>query len=281
VSTDWSALTYELFDDAAPFPPARTPLDVALGAYRARGQQPSAHLVGPLVVRACDVPDLQPMFLPDDYVRLAVVADGGLAELAAAVDVLADDPWADVVRVEIAIPDGFDVAAATEAMLGELPFTVPAYLELPWRAPVGQLSEALALLAADGVERAKLRTGGLTPGSVPSPEVLAEFVHSAVTARVAFKLTAGLHHAVPNVEHSTGDRQHGFLNVCAATAAALDGGSVADTRALLQVTDAPPLLDVLAATDQVALRRTLRSIGSCSIEEPYDELVQLHVMEES
>jgi hypothetical protein len=184
------------------------------------------------------------------------------------------------VQVEISIPEGFDVAAAAEAMLGELPFTVPAYLELPWRATVGSLGDALAVLAADGVERAKLRTGGLQPGSVPSPEVLAQFVHAAVTLRVPFKLTAGLHHALPNTERATGDRQHGFLNVLAGTAAALDGAHVGEVRALLEVTDAPSLLEVLSATDRVALRRHLRSIGSCSIEEPYDELVELQLMEE-
>jgi hypothetical protein len=285
VSTGWAgsagaALTHELIDDAALFPPARTPLPEAVRAFRERRDTARARLVGPLVVRASQVPELRQEFGPSDHFCVALVADGGLAELAAAVDVLADDPWAEVVQVEITVPDGFDVAQATDALLRELPFTVPAYLELPWRAPSGQVAEALEVLRADGVERAKLRTGGLEPGSVPSSRVLSEFLHTAATHGVPFKLTAGLHHALPNVERATGDRQHGFLNALSATAASLGGGSVDDACDLLEVTDAVPLLSVLEASDSIALRQMFRSIGSCSVDEPFDELVSLQLLED-
>jgi len=276
----WGALTHELIDDAAMFPPARVPTSDAVAAHRARLDQPEAWLVGALVVRASQVPEVRAQFAPDDHFRLAVVADGGLAEVAAAVDVLADEPWADVAQVEIAVPTGFDLAPATAALLDELPFTAPTYFELPWRAPAGQVVEALEVLAADGAERVKLRAGGVEPGSVPSSQVLAEFLHAVAARRLPFKLTAGLHHALPNVERTTGDRQHGFLNVLAAAAAMLDGGSVADARDLLDASQADPLVEILTASDLPALRRVFCSIGSCSVTDPYDDLVRLQLMAE-
>ena len=274
-----AALTHELFDDAALFPPAAVPLADALAAHRTRALGERAFLVGPLVLLASQVPQVRADFEPTDHFGLAVVADAGLAELAAAVDVLADDPWADVDQVEIAVPAEFDLAEVTAALLDELPFTVPTYLELPWRAPPAALTDALDVVAADGAERVKLRTGGTKPGSVPSSSVLGEFLHGVASRRVGFKLTAGMHRALPHVDPATGDRQHGFLNTLAATAAAIDGGSTVDVVDLLDMSDAQPLIAVLRSSDLVALRRIFRSIGSCSIAEPYDDLLALKLVE--
>src|SRR3954466_16148905 len=43
---------------------------------------------------------------------------------------------------------------------------------------------------------AKVRTGGVTPDAIPSAETLARFIHECARRRLAFKATAGLHHAI-------------------------------------------------------------------------------------
>ena len=88
------------------------------------------------------------------------------------------------------------------------------------------------MLADDGAERAKYRTGGTTAGAVPSSVELAGFLRAALDRRLSFKLTAGLHHAVrgPLAE---AEAQHGVLNVLAAVGAGVDGADAATMAGLL------------------------------------------------
>src|SRR6266852_1266566 len=66
---------------------------------------------------------------------------------------------------------------------------------------------------------AKVRTGGLTPESIPAAEDLADFLCRTAERRLAFKATAGLHHPVrsdrpltyaPDAPRGV---MHGFVNV--------------------------------------------------------------------
>ena len=85
------------------------------------------------------------------------------------------------------------------------------YVELPMvMVNVGVCSE----LAAAGL-RLKVRTGGLDADAFPSElERFASVISACVDAKVAFKLTAGLHHAVRHRALKTGFEHHGFLEIC-------------------------------------------------------------------
>jgi hypothetical protein len=80
-------------------------------------------------------------------------------------------------------------------------------------------------------------------------------------AGVPFKATAGLHHAV-----RSGD-QHGFLNILAAASAPRGG-----IEAVLAEEDA----SALEPSDEG--RRLFTSFGSCSWEEPVEDLEQLGLL---
>lgn len=133
--------------------------------------------------------------------------------------------------------------------------------------------------------RAKIRTGGITNDAFPTPETVATFIRACKSAGVAFKATAGLHHPLrcvrpltyePNAAVGT---MHGFLNVFLAAA------MVDDAEAILRETDANSFrfeddgaswrdhrvsIDELRATRQYAT-----SFGSCSFEEPIEDLREL------
>ena len=136
------------------------------------------------------------------------------------------------------------------------------------------------LAAADEVAacelRLKYRTGGVEADLFPSADDLASWIDAALDRETPFKCTAGLHHAVRHDDPETGFRHHGFLNVLAATRAALDGG---DARAVLEEPDGTALVAALPDADTLTrTRRWFTSFGSCSVHEPLDDLVALDLV---
>ncbi|MFN8168144.1 MAG: hypothetical protein U0S36_05105 [Candidatus Nanopelagicales bacterium] len=264
-----------LVDDAAVFPPGLAPVDEAVRAHRAWRRDDLGVVVGPLLIpvsrlgEVLDALDAEPSSEPLD---LALVADTGLVEAAEARAILLDDDRVQLVGLETALPQDGPLADSARLTLDTLDFALPAALEIPL---VPGWQDALAVVAADGAERAKFRTGG---ARVPSPDELAEVVAACARLGAAFKLTAGLHRALRHdVE---GGAEHGFVNVLAATAAAIQGRPVPHLASLLDERDPLPLLAVLADSDPLAVRRRFTSFGSCSVEEPLADLRELGMLVE-
>ncbi len=153
--------------------------------------------------------------------------------------------------------------------------TLPTYYELPIAKIAGGF--------------AKVRTGGLIPEAIPTPETLAAFLSGAAARRLPFKATAGLHHPIRSTRpltyaiESPRAAMHGFLNVFAAASFAWHGAETAALVDLLNETDITALRfddDALAwrgrrlLTSQIAAARRdfAHSFGSCSFEEPVSEL---------
>lgn len=122
---------------------------------------------------------------------------------------------------------------------------------------------------ADGY--AKIRT------TERSPEVLADFLCSAAAMRKAFKATAGLHHPVRSAT------MHGFLNVFVGATFAWSGMERSTVAQVLAERDARAFafddegLRWRGPTAPIALIEEARrdfahSFGSCSFEEPIDDL---------
>lgn len=128
--------------------------------------------------------------------------------------------------------------------LPDLPGLVIA-VEMPWGAGFDVPDGAVL----------KLRCGG---AHVPTAEELAAAIADCVDHDRPFKLTAGLHAAIAH------GSDHGFVNVMAAVVAASRGR---DPRPVL--TAGAGDLDLTSLGDS---RRWLRSIGTCSIDEPLTDL---------
>ena len=269
-----NGLALSLIDDAAVFPPGNASLPHAVTRYYERSETNKQESVGPLLVPASAVDTLRTLADPVRVLDVAMIGDTGLEGLVAARDALEHDAWINVQHVELRVPPNGETGESVQSLLDALAFTVPAYIELP----VAEARAGLAVLAADGAERAKFRTG---PYEVPSPEHLAAAIGAAVRLRVPFKLTGGLHHALPTHDRESDRQHHGLLNVLAATAAATAGAEDTDLAGLLRSDDADGLLDQLRTVDAGVIRRHFTSFGSCTIDEPYQELVRYGVVEES
>ncbi len=268
-----------LFDDAAIFPPGNAPLPQAVPAHREHVQAWYADLVGPFLCATSRVPQLQEALVAADALAplpVTLIADSGVLGVEQARNLLLDDDRVELVGLEVALPRDGDPHVFAQHTLEALSFAVPTAIEVP---VVPGWEKALDVLAADGAERAKFRTGGPTGAAVPAPDVLADLIHATVTRALPYKLTAGLHHALHGMEETEGVPHHGFLNVLAATAAAADGADRGALADLLVLREAEALLRVLRAVPPSLVRARLTSIGTCSIADPVADLVALGLLE--
>ena len=110
-----------------------------------------------------------------------------------------------------------------------LPPNVTVYFELDLDQG---LADNISTLALAG-QRAKIRTGGVTPESFPSTADIIRFVRACLAADVPFKATAGLHHPIRCFKpltyesDSPSGTMHGFLNLFLMTGFAREGYRVA------------------------------------------------------
>ncbi|HVR41228.1 MAG TPA: hypothetical protein VMU84_19195 [Thermoanaerobaculia bacterium] len=137
--------------------------------------------------------------------------------------------------------------------------------------------------------RAKIRTGGVTPDAFPSTESVAQFIRACKEKGIAFKATAGLHHPVRCVKPLTYEpdaptgTMHGFLNVFLAALFVDDTEEIlreTDPRAFVFTDEGVRWRDHFASTDEIArMRRDFAmSFGSCSFEEPIEDLKELRFL---
>ncbi|MEK6249236.1 MAG: hypothetical protein N2C12_13725 [Planctomycetales bacterium] len=132
----------------------------------------------------------------------------------------------------------------------------------------------------------KLRTGGLTAPDFPSAAELANVIRLCQQHALCWKATAGLHYAMPCDEKDIGATMHGFINLL-----------VAVTLELVHQLDQSTLEQLLSDRDperflfnedglswqghQATLadirvaRKRFVSFGSCSFEDPVEELGKL------
>jgi hypothetical protein len=143
---------------------------------------------------------------------------------------------------------------------------VPPGVEPPAHSPAQVYVEG----RIDPAFRAKVRCGG---ARVPSVEELGAFVRGCREQGVVFKATAGLHHALPT------DGQHGFLNLLAACVFGDEEDALRDDAFDLDAETFRWRDRSAGAVELARVREELfAGFGSCSFEEPVDELKALGVL---
>ena len=264
-----------LFDDAALFPPGDAPMAAAVPAHRELRER-LGRLVGPFVVPAGRLDELSAHLDAGPAVDISLIATAG--DLAAAAGRVEDDPGLSLAAVEV--PAVADVEAAHEAVRAlddVVPAAVPAAVELPRTAALNAVLDVLA-----GTRyRAKLRTGGVRAELFPSAAELAETLHACVARDVAFKCTAGLHHAVRHTDPSTGFEHHGFLNLLLAVSALSAGAPPQIAAERLRESDEGGMVAALRTwpPHRAGRARALfTSFGTCSVLEPVEDLTRLGLL---
>ncbi|AEV82970.1 hypothetical protein ACWT_1951 [Actinoplanes sp. SE50] len=267
------ALFARFFDDAALFPPGNAPMAAAVPAFLDRLATPHAPLVGPFIAPAARLAEvaahLRPAGPPLDIALIAAPAD-----LPAAVDKIDKTPGMRLVAVEAPVAvDAAHTRSAVRVIADSLPPGLPAAVEVPRTAARDEVLDALAGTRC----RAKLRTGGVRADLFPPVEELAATIRACITRSVAFKCTAGLHHAVRHTDPATGFDHHGFLNVLLAAA----HPDAAETH--LARTDAARIAADLRAwspATAVRARAAFTGFGTCDLADPVNDLAHLGLLPE-
>ncbi|XBB70177.1 hypothetical protein ABFU82_12950 [Nocardioides sp. WV_118_6] len=262
-----------LVDDAAIFPPGLAPLPAAVTAHRALAATAYAGLVGPLVVDTTRLDDLAGLDTADIEVSVVVPTPAEVAGVAAR----ADAAGVRLVGLEVKLGGPGGSAEQVAAIATARPAGITTYVEVP-RPTSPDWPAVLDAVAAHGL-RLKLRTGGTEAAAFPTEDEVAAWIGAAVARALPFKCTAGLHNAVRHTGATTGFEHHGYLNILLATARAAAGADTATLVATLGERDATTLAAAVRATPGLAAARaTFTSYGSCSVIEPYDDLVALDLL---
>lgn len=264
-----------MFDDASMFPPADTKMPAAVRGHAKHRLSWYTDTVGLFVCNGRRLSALAAQVdeLGLEPVDVAAVVPDGVAALELLSAAVRDLPQVRLRAIEVPLKNTrfVDAARAVEPFRAD---DVPCYLEIP----VQQVSDRnVHDMSAAGL-RLKLRTGGTTIDAFRTENELAAPIVMCAAERLQFKCTAGLHNAVRHRDEQTMFEHHGFLNVALAARVAAATGNVAATSSLLAERDVSVIADhvrELTERDVQAIRAMFCSFGTCSIDEPITDLLQM------
>lgn len=302
-SASLRALLAGSIDYAGLFPPASLTLEPALKNYAEYLRSTEAWMLGAFVLPWGKFAAASASMTHFDVInRFRISALGSKTESATefiatlesgASSILAFDAQhgavAGVAQVEMALPTepGVTLSSANTALAG---LEVCTFLE----APPDEAERTIAFLgerswSGAGKYGFKLRTGGVIASAFPSAVQIARALVAAAESRVPIKFTAGLHHPLRQFHASVQTRMHGFLNVLGAgVLAAEHRWDVQQTAAMLEDEDAASFVFddekfswrdwTISAARIKAQRELITSLGSCSFDEPRDDLRALNLL---
>lgn len=284
------ALLDTLIDYAGLFPPAALGMAEVVRNYAAYQRGPDAWALARLVIPVARLQEFETALaaLPEAE-RL-----GARFPITA---LLGTDPVADLGAVctfnERHVHGGpailsLEARVASGEQIARLRAAVPEEYDLFCELPLGgDLTTLVCQVRAVGAS-AKARTGGLTAAEIPAPEAVLAFLSACATEGVAFKATAGLHHALrgdqpltyaPDAPRGT---LHGYCNLLLAAAVLWNERSTEEALTLLSLTRDQPMQvsderivwgGVAVSREEISMARAefVQAIGSCSFTEPLDE----------
>jgi hypothetical protein len=192
-------------------------------------------------------------------------------------------------QLEMFLPDDVELHSLEEAK------AIVSDLPVFWETPPDKAETTIALLAKHNSDQNaptfgyKLRTGGVTADAFPSSAQIARALVSAERHRLPIKFTAGLHHPIRQFRDEVKTKMHGFLNVLGAAVLAAEHQWDAN-QAVVMLDDEDPR-SFLFTDDFFAWRewkinierlrsrrRFVFSFGSCSFDEPGDDLRALNLL---
>ncbi len=186
-------------------------------------------------------------------------------------------------HLEMFLPHDVDLALLKEAR------SIVRDLPVFWEALPDTAGQTAALLAEHNSDEDaatfgyKLRTGGVTADAFPTSAQIASALVTPATHQLPIKFTAGLHHPIRQFRAEVKTKMHGFLNVLGAAVLAAEHRWDARQAAIMLEDEGP---DSFSFTQDFFAwrewkidierlryrRRFVASFGSCSFDEPRDDL---------
>lgn len=287
-------------DYAGLFPPASLEMGAAVESYAKYLRDPDRRMLGRFVVpvvRLREFDEAAAAFLPrgeaSEPWRLSALAG---PDIAADVDLSLKFNCRHWSGSEIghAVIDAFEMKASTvgeiAAAAAIMPRQFAPYFEIPISSDPTALVAAIKRVGAS----AKIRTGGVTANAFPHAADVARFMIACRDSRLAFKLTAGLHHPIraeyrlTYADEPPRGVMFGYLNMFVAAALAWTGADEEMVRSALLATNATEFHFTdesiefgghKVAVDVIRDARAnfVTSFGSCSFREPVDDLHALSI----
>lgn len=278
-----------VFDYAGLFPSTELSMHGAVSAYLRHQKGPESEVLNRFVCPSSRLEELRielDRHGPTEPVALTVVGSKGgnwgdglvhdAESMTRFIEYAGD--LADIEAFEIRAPDHENLSE----YLGDLRAfnQVDVFCELPWGT---QMSDSLGLIAEQDWLGVKARVGGLMPDSFPTSPELAGFLQQCIQLELPYKLTAGLHHPFRSYRDEVQTKMHGFLNVMVAAvmlhAHDLSAKEAADILESESPSDFKFNDQFLQFRDWTAdlediedMRELFVGIGSCSVEEPVQDL---------
>jgi hypothetical protein len=280
-------LLSSIIDYAGLFPPAKLGMYEAMANY-AQGQMTSQRwMLSRFVLPASRLNEFEE-FLPRFPLKqwsLSILLSGELESELERVQSISEGGKIAITALEFPPLPPTEI----ESVFPHLCAGVETFFEIPLDA---DLEAYLASLQYTGA-LAKIRTGGPIADAFPSAFQLSHCLVSFAEAQVPFKATAGLHHPLPGTHPLTYEpdspsaMMHGFLNV--AILAALAYWQKVTRQEALEVLNESSVEAFRLTEDgigwrdrylnlaeiEAARQHFFRSFGSCSFQEPIDDLKEL------
>lgn len=293
-----SRLLSKSIDYAGLFPPASLPMSEAIETFKRYLNGRESWIISSIVLPIDRLTEVAGSF-DDTPCRLSAIPRrtedshlwlGRLGEDCSHLrSFLAAHPQVAVQALEIPLPKPGDASEIAKRVEELVPLVNEHRVFLELLSSASSFREELdATIAA--LERyrlslwgIKLRLGGAVPDAFPSIATVADVLATVRDHQVPIKFTAGLHHPLCHWNNDLGVHMHGFINVLMAAmfahACRLPPKNIetilADERSKDFVFhgDIARWLDLPIRTELIEdLRRLIVGFGSCSVDEPLDDL---------
>lgn len=289
-------LLSEIVDYAGLFPPSQLSMPEAVINYATYRNSNYSWMLGRFVVPVARLGEF--LESAEDFISMDPDRNWRLSVLSG------EDVYETIRRIEdfnarnapLIVCDTLEIRAGTESKIENtskaLPSNVKGYFEIPNDE---RLPDLIAALAING-QRAKIRTGGITPEDFPQVKTIIRFMRTCLAANVPFKATAGLHYPLRCYKPLTYEANapegimNGFLNLFLATAFARYGFKPALLEEILEdefeesydfdETGVTWRREHFLNNSQIARTReqNIISFGSCSFEEPITDLQEIGLL---
>lgn len=290
----------ELIDYAGIFPPAALPLKEAILNYHSYIHQEDSWMLGTFVIPASRLGELEPfrdLFNEQYPLRLSIILSKS-DELKTDLDAikLFSETYQTAGMIEtIEVPPSLPIDSE---ILDKLDILIPGYrLYCEITGSIEQLKSSLNRIKKKNQETSrpigiKFRMGGITANLFPSTEKAAFVIHECKKLGLSLKFTAGLHHPIRQYRQEVETFMHGFVNVFTASIMVHSLSISEETIQEILLEDNPKnftfttneliwrnltvsSLEINAARNVFSL-----SYGSCSFDEPREELGELALFHE-